>query len=141
MSITEIVAIVLSIGAFSVSFIAAIGNALANRANAKVDYVNTLLSTINGLHGENKRLSDQLANYGNRLTEFQIVIDEREKRVQLLEASLRDATVGRAERAMYIQELENRVKELQARVDMLEKEVKRLETARVSDNKESVSKV
>ncbi len=127
MTLPELISIIVAAGAFIGSVFATSVAALTNRAAAKKGYVETLLATITGLQDENKRLFDRLTLYGQKLTEFQIVMDEREKHIIGLETSLRDATVGRAERAIYIEQLENKVRILQEKVDKLEKEVKRLE--------------
>ena len=84
-------------------------SALTSRRAANKADLDGLQETIMVLQTENKRLSEKVLR-------LEIVIEERDKRVSMLESNLRDATQGRVERTQYTRQLEAQVEELQSRL-------------------------
>lgn len=120
MSAGEIILLVGSIGGFITGIIAAIVAALTARSAASKDEISSLRQTIESLQHENQRLFLRLTEYEGKMAKLEAEIDERDKRIEVLEASLRDATQSRADREHRINELEIELTSLQAKVKILE---------------------
>jgi chromosome segregation ATPase len=115
MTAGEIILLIGSIGGFITGIIAAIVAALTARSAASKDEIASLRATIEALQHENQRLFLRVQDYESKLAHMQAEIDDRERRIEILEGSLKDATRASADRAARIIELENKVKQLEER--------------------------
>lgn len=120
MSAGEIVLLIGSLGGFITGIVAAIVAALTARSAASKDELASLRSTIESLQHENQRLFLRLVEYEGKMAKMQAEIEERDKRIEVLETSLREATQSRADREQRIQELETELGALQGKVKELE---------------------
>jgi chromosome segregation ATPase len=125
--VVEFIIAVTAIGAFIVSAMTARANArvtaMTAQAVKKTGELEGLVATVETLQNENKRLNQRFQDTEGKLSTFAVLLDEREKRIHILETSLRDATQTRADRVEKIQELELRIADLQSVVRVLEKGV------------------
>lgn len=121
MSAGEIVLLVGSIGGFITGIVAAVVAALTARSAASKDELTSLRDTITALQHENQRLFLRITEYESRMAKMQSEIEERDKRIEVLEDSLRDATQSRADREHRIQELETELGALQSKVSQMDK--------------------
>jgi len=114
-----------ALGALVVSALVARANArvtaMTAQAVKKTGELDGLVATVKALQTENERLNQRFSDTESKLTTFEVILDEREKRIRILEASLRDATQSRGDRVERIKELEGQIKDLQAVVRVLEK--------------------
>ena len=123
--IVEFVVAATALGALVVSALVARANAkvtaMTAQAVRKTSELEGLVATVDALQKENSRLNQRFNDTEGKLSTFEVLLDEREKRIHILETSLRDATQARADRVEKIQELELRIADLQSVVRVLEK--------------------
>jgi chromosome segregation ATPase len=123
--IVEFLVAATALGALVVSALVARANArvtaMTAQAVKKTGELDGLVATVKALQTENERLNQRFSDTESKLTTFEVILDEREKRIRILEASLRDATQSRGDRVERIKELEGQIKDLQAVVRVLEK--------------------
>lgn len=120
MSAGEIVLLVGSIGGFITGIVAAVVAALTARSAASKDELGSLRATIESLQHENQRLFLRLTEYEGKMAKMEAEIEERDKRIEVLETNLREATQSRSDREHRIQELEMELCSLQEKVKVLE---------------------
>lgn len=116
----EIIAIITAAGSLVIGVISGIVAATTARSAARKDFVASLQSTIESLQHENQRLFLRLQEYESKLARMEAEIEVRDKRIEVLEANLREATVSRSDREHRIRELETELVSLQAKVQVLE---------------------
>lgn len=121
MSGGELIAIITAAGSLIIGVISGIVAATTARSAARKDFVASLQSTIESLQHENQRLFLRLTEYEGKLDRMEAEIEERDKRILVLESALRDATQGRTDREHRIQELETELSALQSKVTQMDK--------------------
>ena len=116
----ELVLLIVAIGGLVTGVIGAVVAALTARSSAKKGELEALCATVETLQLENARLITRVKCLEDEL-------EDRNKRIDILERSLRDQTKARADREMRIRELEDSNKRLETEIDSLRSKVQKLE--------------
>ena len=109
----EIAAIITAIVGALIGISGIFISAATSRRAAKKDEVDALCRMVETLQAENARLIA-------RIETLESDLEQRERRIAVLEKSLRETTEARRERELRIKELETEIAELSSKVAILE---------------------